>query len=314
MYLINSFFIKKLCSLQQCSSQACKFNDKYTNETIKNEPLLMFSIPNILTALNMLSGVAAILFTFAGRLYLAPYALFCGALFDFFDGFVARRMKITGEMGKQLDSLADMITFGLAPGIMMLNILVASIYVDGPHYALNFQQFAHFQLTNWMNAVFLNVPNSMDASIKFLPFFALIIPFFSMFRLAKFNIDERQTDAFIGLPTPLNTFFFCFFPLLFDASFSSFSDSSKLIQWIFDPYILVLFCFLMSFLLISELPLFSLKFKHFYWIDNQIRYVFLIVNTLFIVFFSLWAIPLIVLLYVVLSLFFQINKSKTHEI
>lgn len=274
----------------------------------------MFSIPNIVTALNMLSGVMAILFTLSGRLDLAPFAIFLGAIFDFFDGFLARKLGVSGELGKQLDSLADMVTFGLAPGLILLNVIVVSIYLEGPYYDLGFKEYAHFQLNNWMNAVFHGVPNSMDASIKYLPFFGLVIPFFSMFRLAKFNIDERQTDSFIGLPTPLNTIFFCFFPLLMWMNFGHFYDGFGIIPYILDPYVLSGVSVLMSLLLVSELPLFSLKFKQLGWKGNEVRYVFLITCLLFIGLFLVWSIPLIVLLYLSFSLFLQKSKSKEHEI
>ena len=274
----------------------------------------MFSIPNIVTALNMLSGVMAIILTFSGRLDLAPFAIFAGAIFDFFDGFLARKLGVSGELGKQLDSLADMITCGLAPGLMMLNVIVVSIYLEGPYYAMSFHEYAHFQLNNWINAVFHGVPNSMDASIKFLPFFGMIIPFFSMFRLAKFNIDERQSDSFIGLPTPLNTIFFCFFPLLLWVKFGHFYDGASFVSYILDPYVLSVVVIIMSLLLVSELHLFSLKFKQLGWKGNEIRYVFLILCSLFIGLFLVWSIPLIVILYLSFSLILQKSNSKEHEI
>jgi CDP-diacylglycerol--serine O-phosphatidyltransferase len=274
----------------------------------------MFSIPNIVTALNMLSGVMAIILTFSGRLDLAPFAIFAGAIFDFFDGFLARKLGVSGELGKQLDSLADMITFGLAPGLFMMNVIIVAIYLEGPYYSMSFHQYAHFQLNNWVNAVFHGVPNSMDASIKYLPFFGLIIPFFSMFRLAKFNIDERQTDSFIGLPTPLNTIFFCFFPLLIWFNFGHFYEGFGIIPYILDPYVLAGVVVVMSLLLVSELPLFSLKFKSLGWKGNEVRYVFLILCSLFIVLFLVWSIPLIVILYLSFSLILQKSNSKEHEI
>lgn len=274
----------------------------------------MFSLPNIITALNMLSGVMAIILTFSGRLDLAPFAIFAGAIFDFFDGFVARKLGISGELGKQMDSLADMITFGLAPGMVMMNVIVISIFLEGPYYDLSFAEYAHFQLNNWVNAVFHSVPNSMDASIKFLPFFGLIIPFFSMFRLAKFNIDERQTDSFIGLPTPLNTIFFCFFPLLLWSNFGRLYESPGMIPYILDPYVLSVVIIIMSLLLVSELPLFSLKFKHLGWKGNEMRFIFLILCSLFIGLFLVWAIPLIVILYLSFSLILQKLNSKANEI
>ena len=274
----------------------------------------MFNIPNLITSVNMLSGIFAIILTFSGRLDLAPFAIFIGAIFDFFDGFIARKMGVAGELGKQLDSLADMITFGLAPGIIMLNVIVVSIYLDGPYYDMNFQQYAHFQMNNWMNAVFNGVPNSMDASIKYLPFFALVIPFFSLFRLAKFNIDDRQSDSFIGLPTPLNTIFFCFFPLVLSTNFGHWDSGLGVIPYAVDSYFLAALVILMSLLLVSETPLFSLKFKVFTWSGNEVRYTFLIVCSLLISFLLVWSIPLIVILYLVFSIILNNSKKKKHEI
>ena len=188
------------------------------------------------------------------------------------------------------------------------------IFIEGPYYQLSFAEYAHFQLNNWVNAVFHSVPNSMDASIKYLPFFGLIIPFFSMFRLAKFNIDERQTDSFIGLPTPLNTIFFCFFPLLLWTNFERLDDASGIIRFILDPYVLSGVIVVMSLLLVSELSLFSLKFKQLGWKGNEIRYIFLILCSLFIGLFLVWSIPLIVILYLIFSLILQKTNSKEHEI
>ncbi len=262
----------------------------------------------------MLSGVMSIILTFSGRLDLAPLAIFAGAIFDFLDGFLARKMGVSGEMGKQMDSLADIITFGLAPGIIMMNMIVLSIFIEGPYYQMSFTEYAHFQLNNWVNAMFHAVPNSMDASIKYLPFFGLVIPFFSLFRLAKFNVDERQKDIFIGLPTPLNTIFFCFFPLLLWINFERLHDDPGIILSILNPYLLSVLIVVMSLLLVSELPLFSLKFKQLGWRGNEIRYVFLILCSLFIGLFLVWSIPLIVILYLIFSLILQKSNSKEHEI
>ncbi len=291
-----------------------KISEKSKKINSLNQLKNMFSIPNIMTAMNMLSGVLAIIFSFCGRLDLAPFSIFFGAILDFFDGFLARKLGVHGEYGKQLDSLADMVTFGVAPGVLMLNVIIVTTCMEGPFYGMNFQEYAHFQMNNWINALFHGVPNSLDASIKYLPFVCLLIPFFSMFRLAKFNIDVRQTDSFIGLPTPLNTIFFCFFPLLLLYNFDSLSESSGYIQYILDPYVLSLLVIAMSVLLVSELPLFSLKFKHLAWKENEVRFIFLIVCSLLVIFFLVWSIPLIVILYLSFSLGLRKFNSKKNEI
>jgi CDP-diacylglycerol--serine O-phosphatidyltransferase len=247
-------------------------------------------------------GILSIILTLAGRIDLAPFAIFLGGLFDFFDGFLARKLKISGELGKQLDSLADMITFGLAPGLLMMVVIIVSIYIDVPYEATSFTSHVHFEIQNWVNAVFYDVPNQMDASIKWLPFFALIIPFFSMFRLAKFNIDVRQTDSFIGVPTPLNTIFFTFFPLIMWLNFDVWRYDEGIYGYLFNSYFLVGLCLFMSILLVSELKLFSLKFKHFEWKGNEIRFSFLLISMILIPLLLVWSIPLIVFLYLILSL------------
>lgn len=270
----------------------------------------MFNIPNLFTASNMLCGVIAILLSFAGRIDIAPFFIFAGAVLDFFDGFLARLLKQQGELGKQLDSLADMITFGLAPGIMMLVLLAYSTEVEGaiPAY-LSFGDQVRFAFQGWMYQLL------HGSSFSWIPFTALVIPFFSMFRLAKFNIDTRQTEAFIGLNTPTNTIFFTAFPLILANSFGESSWENTFINRIVEPQIMIPIIIGMSLLLISEIPFFSLKLKTFKWKGNEMRFLFLISCLLLIVSLMVWAIPFIVLLYTVLSVVENIFfKKKQHEI
>lgn len=272
----------------------------------------MFNIPNLFTAGNMLCGVAAILLALAGRIDVAPYFIFFAALLDFFDGFLARLLKQQGELGKQLDSLADMISFGLAPGVIMMVVL---IYATTP---LNFTDLlpageyitASFS-SKGENSTLSEVVLAMGmwrqevsrlSGINWLPFAALIIPFFSMFRLAKFNIDTRQSESFIGLPTPANTIFFMAFPLLLIQYAGVSGWQHDLILWLIRPAILIPVILVMSLLLVAELPLFALKFKSFKWSGNEIRYVFLISCGILIPFLLIWSIPIIVLLYLLLSI------------
>jgi len=276
----------------------------------------MFNIPNLFTAANLLSGVFAILFTLMGRIDIAPFLIFLGAIFDFFDGFIARKLNQAGELGKQLDSLADMITFGLAPGIFMMVVIIISLTDLGSEtLSDNFSSFVNFEITNWKNAVFYNVPNSMDTPLKYTPFFALFIPFMSMFRLAKFNIDTRQSESFIGLNTPTNTIFFTTFPLILMTEFNKNGYKSEWLNFIIQPGLLITLIGSISILLISEIPMFSLKFKNFKWTGNQIRYTFLACSAISIVFLLVWSIPIIVLLYVILSsIENKLNKKQSHEI
>ena len=276
----------------------------------------MFNIPNLFTAANLLSGIFAILFTLMGRIDIAPFLIFLGALFDFFDGFIARKLNQAGELGKQLDSLADMITFGLAPGIFMMVVIIISLTDLGSEtLSDNFSSFVNFEITNWKNAVFYNIPNSMDTPLKYTPFFALFIPFMSMFRLAKFNIDTRQSESFIGLNTPTNTIFFTTFPLILMTEFNKNGYKSEWLNFIIQPGLLITLIGSISILLISEIPMFSLKFKNFKWTGNQIRYTFLACSAISIVFLLVWSIPIIVLLYVILSsIENKLNKKQSHEI
>ena len=276
----------------------------------------MFNIPNLFTASNLLSGIFAILFTLMGRIDLAPFAIFAGAIFDFFDGFLARKLNVKGELGKQLDSLADMVTFGLAPGIFMMVVIIISLSdLSNPPMGNSFPSHVNYMITNWKNAVFYGVPNSMDNPLKFTPFIALFIPFMSMFRLAKFNIDTRQTESFIGLNTPANTIFFTTFPLVLMTEFDIKGYKSSWLTSLFQPGFFIILIGIMSLLLISELPMFSLKFKHYKWKDNEIKFIFLITCLLLIVFLLVWSIPLIVFLYLILSLIDnKFNKKVTHEI
>jgi CDP-diacylglycerol---serine O-phosphatidyltransferase len=282
----------------------------------------MFNIPNLFTAGNMLCGVLAIMLAFAGRIDIAPYLIFLAAVLDFFDGFLARLLKQQGELGKQLDSLADMISFGLAPGLIILQVLISSTTCRdfGPcDYEIRYQVYemldkdqgvaATFNL--WVDQLFHHSPK--DAS--YLPFFALLIPFFSMFRLAKFNIDTRQSESFIGLPTPANTIFFMAFPLLLTQYGAVTGWEHDLIIWLIQPAVLIPIIVIMSLLLVAELPLFALKFKSFKWKGNEIRYVFLISCGILIPLLLFWSVPIIILLYLLLSLINNIiRKKQTHEI
>ena len=265
----------------------------------------MFNLANLFTAANLISGVVAIVFAFSGRLDLAPYAIFCGLIFDFLDGFAARLFKTSGELGKQLDSFADMVTFGVAPGVIMLIILtinpssfengisLSEIYVDYNYW---------FQTLNFQTL-----------SGNYFPFLALLIPFFSMFRLAKFNIDTRQFETFIGLPTPSMTLFFMAFPLVLTVQLTSGLNINEFVLFLFKPFFIGALILLFGLLMISEIPLFSLKLKTFGWKENEMRIVFLLISLGFILAFKVWSLALIVFLYLILSMientFFKTKKE-----
>ncbi|MFM7005681.1 MAG: CDP-alcohol phosphatidyltransferase family protein [Flavobacteriales bacterium] len=281
----------------------------------------MFGIANLLTSFNLLGGICSIIFSLSGRLDWAVYALAISALLDFLDGFVARFTHTNGLLGKQLDSLADLVSFGVAPGILMFVMIIVGIDTSGllknaegiQAYKGLPQEYVVAQLIDWKAAFFYGRNNIYNASIMFLPFVALIIPFFALFRLAKFNIDERQSDKFIGVPTPTATIFFAFFPLYFWFELSNWSHQAHWIHVLFDCYTLALISALFSVLMVTELPLLALKFKNFKWHNNQFRYVLLIGSLISILLFLVWAIPIIVILYLILSII-ENFQFKKHEI
>lgn len=275
----------------------------------------MFTIANILTGFNLLFGVSSIILTFSGRLEWAVLAIMAGALCDFLDGFVARLMKQQGELGKQLDSLADMVTFGVAPGLIVFVLLILSgawdiiIASDGQLNELWVEGTMGFSVQLWIQ-VFLNdlvgnnspfLPSHFYGWYKVMPFFALLIPFMSMFRLAKFNLDERQATGFIGLPTPANSLFFASFALMLWDGFGEESWKTVVSMTLIKDQILLTFVVVFSILLVAEIPLFALKFVNFKWQGNQIRYIFLLLSLIAILVLWVWAIPVIVLMYLLLS-------------
>ncbi len=245
----------------------------------------MFNLANIVTALNLSSGILSILFAVLGYLDFAVFAIFAGAIFDFLDGFIARAMNTMGELGKQLDSLADMVTFGVAPGVLMMVVLT-----------IDLESFTSFTVEGVRSGFFHWFDAFLQGELNFLPFLALIIPFFSLFRLAKFNLDTRPTTSFIGLPTPANTLFFTTFPLVIVFR------GEDVNSFFFNPLLIVTLLVVLSLMMVSEIPLFSLKVKHFKIKGNEIRFIFLLISLIFILVFNVWAIALIVLLYLVLSI------------
>lgn len=266
----------------------------------------MFNIPNLLTASNMLCGILSILLSLSGRIDLAPYPIFLGAIFDFLDGFMARILKQQGELGKQLDSLADMVTFGLAPGIMMFALLIQEFTV--------IDEFLPSYISI-RTSFFVWIHDGLYANSKnWVPLIALVIPIFSMFRLAKFNLDTRQTEGFIGLNTPANTLLLCTFPLILAQDFEVGSINYMVREFVMQTWFLIPLIIVLSILLVSEIPLFSLKFKHFKWKGNEIRFLFLITCSLLIPLTLYWSLGIIVILYVILSLIDNFLKRKKHEI
>jgi len=225
-------------------------------------------IPNLLTISNLICGCIALYFTFHNNLVLAAYIIGLAAVFDFMDGAVARLLNMSSPMGKELDSLADMVSFGVVPGSVVFHLLEAS-------------------------------------TLSAYSFVALTIPAFSAYRLAKFNVDERQNENFIGLPTPANCLIFVSLPLI-----TSFHGESMIASVIEIPEVLIALTLLLSLALVSELTLFSLKFKNLKFADNKLRFFFIGMAVLLLALLQFSAIPLIVLLYLILSIVFKVRDKS----
>ena len=239
------------------------------------------NIPNAITCMNLLCGCIGIIFALRGEGNILYSSALIGlaAIFDFFDGFAARLLKVHSEIGKQLDSLADMVSFGVLPGIIMYQ-LIAEAFKE------RHQDSMHLQ------------------------YIGLIIIVFSAIRLAKFNIDTRQSESFIGVPTPANSILIASFPFIIVTEFFGSHHFVLIENTLLNPYFLIGVTLLMSYLLVAEIPLFALKFKNFGWTDNKIRYSFLGISVVLLVAFQFVAIPFVIILYVVLSLLQNLSKKR----
>lgn len=227
-------------------------------------------IPNFFTCLNLVCGCAAVLFSYTNHLDYAAWLIGIAAIFDFFDGMAARLLKVHSEIGKQLDSLADMVTFGVAPGAIMFMLIRPTLTPDN----------------------------------AYLVWISFLIPVFSALRLAKFNIDTRQSDSFIGVPTPANAILIASLPLI-----SKYEPLAGSI--IYNTNTLLLLTVLMSFLLVSEIYLIALKFKSFGWNGNELRFILIGISVILLLWLHFVAIPIIIFLYIIISLISNIiSKDK----
>ncbi|MGA9269481.1 MAG: CDP-alcohol phosphatidyltransferase family protein [Lutimonas sp.] len=239
-------------------------------------------IPNLFTLLNLFSGVLAILMAASDRLVAAAGFVLLGIFFDFFDGFFARKFNVQGELGKQLDSLADVVTSGVVPGIVMFQLLLHTVR-DRWFMELSCEE------GSW---------STFDETFYyFIPFIGLVIPLAAAYRLANFNIDERQTDSFIGLPTPAFAIFVISLPLIL-----AYDPGSFLANWIQSTYVLIGITLAGCYMMNANLPLFSLKFKSYGWKGNEFPYVFLTLSAVLLFLFNLAGTPMIIVLYVIMSL------------
>ncbi len=229
-------------------------------------------IPNTVTCFNLFSGCIACVMAFEANYPMAMLFIVMGAIFDFFDGMLARLLNAPSPIGKELDSLADDITFGVAPALMVFSFLKEP--------ALSYPDFCGNFLCNY------------------LPYLAFLIAVFSALRLAKFNVDERQTSSFIGMPTPANALFWSSLIVGGETFIYNHINAMVIIG------LILVFCWL----LIAELPMFSLKFKNLTWKDNKITYIFLIGCVPLLIFFTISGIAAVIVWYIILSLFTRKNN------
>ncbi len=230
-------------------------------------------VPNLLTLSNLVCGLVAIAAIFSSDYILAAWLVGVALVLDFLDGFAVRLLRVHSELGKQLDSLADLISFGLVPGFLLYRLFEVS-YLSGEP-----------------------VPS-------FLPFLALLIPVFSALRLAKFNIDTRQSDYFIGLPTPASSI------LIFSLCLWGFyTDNETTRSIILHPFLLTILAIVTSVLLVVELPLISLKVRSLSWRENKGVIILLVLVTLALFVLRFKALAIIVPLYLLISLIYKPTRK-----
>ena len=233
----------------------------------------MKHIPNIITLINLFCGCAAIISVLYGQFVATFWWLFVAGLMDYLDGLVARWLKIHSPLGKELDSLADMVSFGVAPGAILYMLLVTGLQKEG--------NISHLQ-------------NSFALFLPALP--AFILSAFSALRLAKFNLDTRQSENFIGLPTPASTVFIVGLLLIYEY------NSLGMADFVCNPIVIYFIVIVFSYLLVAEIPMFSLKFKSSQWKGNEVRYLFILL--MIILFFTIKqaAFSVIIFLYIIFAL------------
>ncbi len=232
-------------------------------------------IPNLFTMLNLFSGCVALVMVSYSDFESAFFFVCLGIFFDFFDGFFARKFNVAGPLGVQLDSLADMITSGVVPGFTMYALLVFT---------------------------------QNENSFKYLPFIGFVITLGACYRLAKFNIDTRQSDSFIGLPTPANALFIMSLPLITHTSEIKWVQEALSNEWI-----LIGITLLSTYVMNAEIPLFSLKIKNFSVAKYKLQIFFLVASILMLIFLKILAVPLIILMYVLLSVLNKFSSKKASE-
>lgn len=241
-------------------------------------------IPNFITTLNVLCGSIAVVFILKGALTTGVVLILLAAIFDFMDGMSARLLNAYSPVGKELDSLADVISFGLAPGLIMYKLINTSLFNEN---------------------VIPDLQSNLTLVQLLLVGSAFLIPVFSALRLAKFNVDERQTSSFIGLPTPANALFICSLALIQEHGTIPAIDN-----FVLATPALIVITILFSLLLVSEIPMFSLKFKSAGWRQNKVQYIFIGCSALLIASLRLYGIAAVVVLFIGISIFNNQLKSQ----
>ncbi len=226
-------------------------------------------VPNFFTLCNLMCGCIGLVFIAKNELAIAAYLIWIAAALDFADGLAARALKAYSDIGKQLDSLADMVSFGVLPAYIMFALINAR------------------------------------SSHELLPYVAFLIAAFSALRLAKFNIDTRQTNAFIGVPTPANALLISSLPLI-----AGHAVYVEWFQFLYNPWVLIALTLTLSYLLIANIELLAFKFKNMAWKGNEARYIFMIMTVLLFAFLGIAAVPIIFVLYLIVSsLKFLVKKQ-----
>ncbi len=233
--------------------------------------------------MNLVCGCMAVFFAVDGQLGWASVFIFAAAVFDFSDGFAARLLKSYSAIGKELDSLADLVSFGLAPATMVFTMLEFAIFGK--------------------NQPIQNIEASWSQWITL--YSSLIIPVAGAFRLAKFNTDDRQSEQFLGMPIPANAIFFASLGLILELG-----TNTSVNHIILNKHLLIASVFACSFLMVSELPMFNLKFKNLKFKENSLRFFFLGTTLLMLVFLQLYAFPLIIIWYALLSFVTYLTGTK----
>ena len=235
-------------------------------------------IPNLLTLANLFCGAVAAMYAVKGFYEMTAIFVVIGIFFDFLDGFVARILGVSGELGKQLDSLADVVTSGVVPGLLLFFLMKNNVInSSNVEMEISFGQF--------------------EPKFGLLPYVAFLVTLAAAYRLAKFNLDTRQSDSFIGLPTPAMSLFVISLPLIYQST-----DIEMVKTLLLNNNFLIGIVVGLSLLMNLEIPLFSLKFKDFSVKNNAVKYLFLVVSGALIVLLKYMAIPLIITFYVVLSM------------